>query len=302
MDTGAGEPRDESRDSPAPSVQVPSALLEGRNRVDRARVAPPVRAHVRVPGVGTALHDGDAVPRLVAILGHVILVTSTVPGWEFLVVDSLHALREQPGEHETLICKRLLATDRSDAVALAVRREVVDDDPLDRGVMRVVAVQETKAIDLLVLIRMFAREEQLPAPELRVVHPFDGRDVLLEGVDDAVAFLAEADAERAIRLLARGPRRCSVRELLEFLFRDAPVSINVLRAKCADLLVNGLLERVGVHPRFRELQHIRHELVVAHELREDALGRTATQTKETREKLTSLIDIDHGRVPLKNHL
>ena len=298
-DTGAGEPRDKSRVPQAPSVQVPSTLPEGRNRVPRVRVALPARAHARGANAHTAVHDGDVIPRLVVALGNVVLVAGTVPSRKFLVVDGLNPLREEPREHEALVREGLCVANGGDAFALPVCGEIVDNDPFHHRVVRVVAVQQPEAVDILALVRMLARKEELPAPELRVVHALDGRDVRLEGGDHPLALLAETDAEGTVRFLTLGPRRSRFGEFLEHLFRDAPVAGHVLRAECHDLVVDALLEGVGIQQRFRILQHFRHEGVVAHELLKNALGGSTAETEETREKLTSLIDVDHGRVLLQ---
>lgn len=102
--------------------------------------------------IGVAVHDHHALPLLAVVLGDVGLVASAVPGAVLVVVDGIHTLREQPREHQAFVREGLSIAHRRDVLPLAVGREVVDDDPLDNGVVRLIAVQEPQPLHVLAII------------------------------------------------------------------------------------------------------------------------------------------------------
>ncbi len=208
-------------------------------------IAAPVGVQERRAIVQVAVHDHHALPRLVVALGGVDLVAGTEPGAPLPVVDDLDALGVEPGEHEPLVGKRLLATHGRDGVALAVSRQVGDDDPLDHRLVRVIAVQKPQALHVFALVGVRSGQEQLPTPELGV-NALDCLGVCLEGLDHTVTTLAEADAEAAVGVTALGPLGSGLGEAGEHLIRDTPVAELVLPAQGSELLVDRLLEGVLV--------------------------------------------------------
>lgn len=114
----------------------------------------------------------------------------------------------------------------------------VDDDPLDRRLVRVVADEEAEAV--------FGREQVVPAPELPTEHCVDQLGVRLEGLGDALVPLAETNAERAEREAALRPRGSSLGEAVDVLDRDAPALLVVGTAERGDLHLDRQLEAVGV--------------------------------------------------------
>lgn len=169
-------------------------LPEDGDRIVRVAAAAPVRAQPDLGIVAIPVHARHVLPRPVVAPGDVELVTPGEEARVRLVVDVADVIREHPREDEELVGQRLRATDRRDAVALAVRVEV-DDDPLDRRLVRVVADEEAEALHGLLDEGVLAREQVVPTPELLVEDHPDPLDVRLEGLRDALVSLAEADAE-----------------------------------------------------------------------------------------------------------
>ena len=277
---------------------MPSALLpEQRHRVARAVSAPPVGTQVRGAIVQEAVHAGHILPRLVAVPGDVELVAGAVPRRPLVVVDGLDTLGEQPRQHEAFVREGLGAAHRRDVRPLAVGREV-DRHPLDGRVVGVVAVEEPQALHILSVVRGLGGEQEIPTPELGV-DTLDGISVPLEGECHTVISLAEADAERAVGILAFGPRRGGLRETFEHVLADAPVARDVLNAEGSDLLLHGLLEGVDVELLVHGLHHELHQLVVAEEIEEE--GHGTPKAEKTILELNHLID-EHVHHTPRSHL
>ncbi|MCG3769898.1 MAG: hypothetical protein JW384_01029 [Nitrosomonadaceae bacterium] len=293
-----GWPRDKSQGLRAPSVQVPSVTTRGEERSSPGGRAPPTGAQADPAGIGVAVHDHHAPPLRVAVLGDVDFVTGAVVSAVLVVVDGVHPLREQPREHQAFVREGLGIAHRRDVLPLAVGREVVDDDPLDDRVVRLVAVEEPEALHVLAAVRHRLGVQQLPAPVLGVgaLHRFP---VTLEGEVHALRALAPTDAEATERVLALGPDGGGIGEPGEHVFGDTPVAGLVLSAKGGELLVHRLLEGVGVGLLVRGLHHELHQLVVAEELEEE--GHGAAEAEETAEELIGLTEKHVHHAP-RSHL
>jgi len=271
---------------------VPTALLpKERHRVARVVIVPPVGIQARGAIVQVAAHAGHVLPRPVAALGDIGLVAGTEPRRQLVVVNGLHPLGVEPRQNEAFVREGLGATHRRDIRPLAVDVEV-DRHPLDGRVVGVVAVEEPQALDRLVLIGVLAGEQELPTPELGV-DALDGISVSLEGQRHTVVTFAEADAERAVGVLALGPRGGGLCESVEDLLGDAPVARLVLHAEGSNLLLDGLLEGVGVELRVERLDPPRHQLVITEEL-QNRRERTP-KAEETSDQFGGLIQIEIHR-------
>ena len=267
-------------------------LPEERHRIARVVAAPPVGIQVRGAIAQVAVHARHVLPRLLVVLGDVELIAGAVPRRPLVVVDGLDTLGEQPSQHETFVREGLGAAHQRDVRPLAVGREVVDHDPLDDRVVALVAVEEPQALHILSVVRGLGGEQEIPTPELGV-DALDGSRVALEGECHTVISLAEADAERAVGILALGPRGGGLRETFEHVLADAPVARDVLNAEGSDLLLHGLLERVGVELRVERLDPPRHQIVVAEEL-QNRRERTP-EAEEASDQFGCLIQIEIHR-------
>lgn len=172
--------------------------------------------------------------------------------------------------------------------------------------MGVVADEEAEAIHRVPLEGVLAREEKVPAPELRTEHRVDPLGVRLEGPRDPLVSLTEADAERAECEATLGPRGSGLGEAREHLLLDAPALFVVGAPQGGELHFEG--ELVGVlgvvHGRDwtdrllgrEELTVERPEGTIETILAPDAVGELGRETAVAHERNEGLESLAENTV------
>ena len=228
-------------------------LPEDGDRVPRIAIAAPARAQPGLARVEIAAHTRHALPRLAVALGDVELIAGTEPGAPLLVVDGLDPLGEEPADHDPLIRDGRRTAHGRDIRTGAVGLQV-DDDPLDRRLVRGVAGEQTEPLDILLVEGLLARQQILPPPVL-LVHALEARGVGFERALDTEVSLPETDPEREVGVAADRPGRSRGEQTDEDVLRDPPLLLGVRASQLGDELCGGPLERIllRVSGRSRDL-------------------------------------------------
>lgn len=216
----------------------------------------------------------DTLPRLVIILGLIDFVAGSEESGEIAIVDGPDHFWEHPRHDEQLVRERFRSAYRHDAVTLAMRSEI-DDNPLDHGLVRVVAVQQSQPL--------LARVETIQTPEITFAEdPLDASDVPLEGLLNTLAPFAPTDTKAEIHILALGHGGDGFGKSDELLIGNPPSLLVIGAVESGELLPDG--DFIWILLGKREL--IVHELnekrgsALSHPVRVDGVHPSERQARD----------------------